>query len=155
MIRTASPARASAVRAALARDRLGVPAVVFFVMSGIAPLTVAAGVVTTAYAVTGLTGIPAAFLAVALVIGCFSVGCVGAGHGAGTAADRHQGQGARRPDYRRTPGNPGADRLRAAASGRWPRELRYVGAQQTGRLRGRRGAGHRGAGVRRLRGCGR
>ena len=31
----------SRVAAALARDRLGVPAVVFYVMSGVAPLTVA------------------------------------------------------------------------------------------------------------------
>ncbi|GAA5189835.1 APC family permease [Rugosimonospora acidiphila] len=61
---------------ALARDRLGIPAVVFFVLSGVAPLTVAAGVVTTAYAVTGLTSVPAAFLAVAVVLGLFSVGYV-------------------------------------------------------------------------------
>jgi amino acid transporter len=66
----------SRVTAALARDRLGVPAVLFFVMSGVAPLTVAAGVVTTAYAVTGLTAIPAAFLATALVLALFSVGYV-------------------------------------------------------------------------------
>ncbi len=60
MTRTAPP---SAVSTALARDRLGVSSVVFFVMSGVAPLTVAAGVITTAYAVTGLTAIPAAFIA--------------------------------------------------------------------------------------------
>jgi amino acid transporter len=60
----------------LARDRLGVPAVVFFVMSGIAPLTVAAGVIPTAYAVTGLIAIPAAFIAVAVILGFFSVGYV-------------------------------------------------------------------------------
>src|SRR5262249_17960550 len=64
------------ISAALARDRLGVPAVVFFVMSGVAPLTVAAGVVPTAYATTGLRGIPAAFIAVAAVLGVFSVGYV-------------------------------------------------------------------------------
>ncbi|HSV64895.1 MAG TPA: APC family permease [Mycobacteriales bacterium] len=68
--------RTSHGNAELASDRLGVPAVVFFVMSGIAPLTVAAGVVTTAYAVTGLTAIPAAFIVTAVVLGLFSVGYV-------------------------------------------------------------------------------
>jgi len=48
----------SSVSRALARDRLGVPAVLFFVMAGVAPLTVAAGVIPTAYQTTGLTGIP-------------------------------------------------------------------------------------------------
>lgn len=66
----------SPLEAALARDRLGVPSVVYFVLSGVAPLTVSAGVVTTAYAVTGLTSVPAAFVAVALVLGVFSVGYV-------------------------------------------------------------------------------
>jgi amino acid transporter len=73
---TTSTAPTSSVTKALARDRLGVAAVVFFVMSGIAPLTVTAGVVPTAYAVTGLIAIPAAFLAVALVLGVFSSGYV-------------------------------------------------------------------------------
>jgi amino acid transporter len=66
----------SQVSAALARDRLGVASVVFFVMSGVAPLMATAGVITTAYAVTGLTAIPVAFLAVAVVLGLFSVGYV-------------------------------------------------------------------------------
>ena len=44
------PARPSAMSRALARDRLGVPAVLFFVLAGVAPLTVAAGVIPTAYA---------------------------------------------------------------------------------------------------------
>jgi amino acid transporter len=60
----------------LARSRLGVSAVVFFVMSAAAPLTVIAGAVTTAYAVTGVTGIPVAFVVVAVVLGVFSVGYV-------------------------------------------------------------------------------
>jgi amino acid transporter len=64
------------VSAALARDRLGVPSVVYFVLGGIAPLTVAAGVIPTAYAVAGLTSIPAAFLVVALVLAVFSAGYV-------------------------------------------------------------------------------
>ena len=37
--------RPGSVSRALARDRLGVPAVLFFVLAGVAPLTVAAGVI--------------------------------------------------------------------------------------------------------------
>jgi amino acid transporter len=66
----------SSVSSVLARDRLGVPDVVFFVLCGVAPLTVAAGIVPTAYAVTGLSGVPAAFLVVALILGVFAVGYV-------------------------------------------------------------------------------
>lgn len=66
----------SPVTAALARDRLGIPSVVFFVLAGVAPLTVAAGVVPTAFAVTGQTGVPAGFLIVAVVLGVFSAGYV-------------------------------------------------------------------------------
>jgi amino acid transporter len=61
---------------ALARDRLGVPAVLFFVLAGVAPLTVAAGVIPTAYATTGLTGIPAAFVVVAVILALFATGYV-------------------------------------------------------------------------------
>jgi amino acid transporter len=61
---------------ALARDRLGVPAVLFFVLAGVAPLTVAAGVIPTAYATTGLTGIPAAFLVVAVILAIWASGYV-------------------------------------------------------------------------------
>ncbi|HVB43274.1 MAG TPA: APC family permease [Streptosporangiaceae bacterium] len=68
--------RAGGLSRALARDRLGVLAVLFFVLAGVAPLTVAAGVIPTAYQTTGLTGIPAAFLAVAVILGIFAVGYV-------------------------------------------------------------------------------
>ncbi len=61
---------------ALARDRLGAPAVLFFVLAGVAPLTVAAGVIPTAYQTTGLTAIPGAFLVVAAILAIFSVGYV-------------------------------------------------------------------------------
>jgi amino acid transporter len=64
------------VSRALAHDRLGVPAVVFFVLAGVAPLTVAAGVIPTAYQTTGLTGIPAAFIVIALILALFAVGYV-------------------------------------------------------------------------------
>ncbi len=66
----------SKVSEALARDRLGVTGVMFFILAGVAPLTVTAGVVPTAYAVTGLTSVPAAFLVVAVVLGVFAVGYV-------------------------------------------------------------------------------
>lgn len=68
--------RQSTLSTALARDRLGVAAVVFFVMSAAAPLTVVAGVVPTGLAVTGLVGVPIAFLSVAVVLAIFSVGYV-------------------------------------------------------------------------------
>ena len=58
MSRTAPVARAGTVSRALARDRLGVPSVLAFVLASIAAMTVCAGVIPTAYAVTGLTGIP-------------------------------------------------------------------------------------------------
>jgi amino acid transporter len=60
----------------LAKDRLGVPSVLFFVLAGVAPLTVAAGVIPTAYQTTGLTGIPAAFVTIAVILGLFAVGYV-------------------------------------------------------------------------------
>jgi amino acid transporter len=64
------------VSRALASNRLGVAAVLFFVLAGVAPLTVAAGVIPTAYATTGLTGIPAAFVVVAVILAVFSAGYV-------------------------------------------------------------------------------
>ncbi|MEV0230603.1 APC family permease [Nonomuraea sp. NPDC050786] len=64
------------ITGALAADRLGAPSVVYFVLSAAAPLTVVAGVVTTAYAVTGITGLPIAFLVVGVVLAVFAVGYV-------------------------------------------------------------------------------
>ncbi|MFI6272463.1 APC family permease [Micromonospora zamorensis] len=64
------------VTAALARGRLGIPAVVFFVIAAAAPLTVIAGGATTGYAVTGVTGIPVSYLVVAAVLALFAVGYV-------------------------------------------------------------------------------
>jgi amino acid transporter len=65
---------ASAMSRALARDRLGMPAVLAFILAGVAPLTVAAGVIPSAYATTGLTGIPAAFLVIAVILALFATG---------------------------------------------------------------------------------
>ncbi|PZF88552.1 APC family permease [Micromonospora deserti] len=76
MSSTATTERPSNVSEALARGRLGVPSVIFFVLSAAAPLTVVAGVVTTGYGVIGVTGIPLAFLTVAAVLLLFSVGYV-------------------------------------------------------------------------------
>ncbi|WP_425413388.1 APC family permease [Micromonospora pallida] len=50
------------------------PAVLLFTLSAAAPLTVAAGVLPTAYAVTGVGALSAAILAVAVLLGLFSVG---------------------------------------------------------------------------------
>ncbi|GAA3148419.1 APC family permease [Nonomuraea roseoviolacea subsp. carminata] len=71
-----SPTRPDPIAGALAAARLGAPSVVYFVLSAAAPLTVVAGVVTTAYAVTGITGLPVAFLAVGAVLAVFAVGYV-------------------------------------------------------------------------------
>ena len=68
--------RPSAISQALAADRLGVPSVLFFVLAGVAPLTVAAGVIPTAYSTTGLTGIPAGFIAIAIILALFATGYV-------------------------------------------------------------------------------
>jgi amino acid transporter len=68
--------RPNTISAALAKDRLGVFSVIYFALSGVAPLTVVAGVVTTAYAVTGLTSVPAAFYLVAAVLALFSIGYI-------------------------------------------------------------------------------
>lgn len=61
---------------ALAGNRLGVASVVFFIATAATPMTVVAGVVTTGFAMTGLLGIPVAFLAVGAVLLLFSVGYV-------------------------------------------------------------------------------
>lgn len=73
---TSSPATAGNVSTALAANRLGVPSVVFFVMTAATPLTVVAGVVTTGFAITGLIGIPVAFVIIGVVLALFSVGFV-------------------------------------------------------------------------------
>lgn len=76
MSSSGQPGAVSNVSLALARGRLGVPAIVFFTMSAAAPLLVVAGATTTAYAVTGVTALPVAFLAVAATLAVFSVGYV-------------------------------------------------------------------------------
>lgn len=68
--------KASSISMALAANRLGIPSVIFFVMTAATPLTVVAGTVTTGYATTGLIGIPVAFIAIGVVLALFSVGYV-------------------------------------------------------------------------------
>lgn len=70
------PAGRSFVSAALAEDRLGIPSVIFFVVSAAAPLTVVIGLVPTGYAVAGAKSLPFAFLAVAVTLALFCVGYV-------------------------------------------------------------------------------
>ncbi len=61
---------------ALAKDSLGVPSVIFFVMSAAAPLTVIAGVITIGYLTTGVTGIPFAYILMPVILAIFAVGYV-------------------------------------------------------------------------------
>ncbi|MFL6118502.1 APC family permease [Actinophytocola sp.] len=51
-------------------------AVVYFVMSAATPLTVVAGVVTTGFAVTGIIGLPIAFIVIGAILALFCVGYV-------------------------------------------------------------------------------
>ncbi|HEU4423218.1 MAG TPA: APC family permease, partial [Pilimelia sp.] len=64
------------VSQALARNRLGVPSVVFFGVAGAAPLTVILGAVTTIYAVVGSTVVPVSYLVAAAILSVFTVGFV-------------------------------------------------------------------------------
>jgi amino acid transporter len=69
-----TPAASSNVAAALAQDKLGTTRVAQFALSAAATLTVVAGLVPTGYAVTGITGIPAAFVLLGVVLIVFCVG---------------------------------------------------------------------------------
>jgi amino acid transporter len=69
-----SAVRPSAVSRTLAADRLSAIHVVFFVLAAAAPLTVFAGVITVAYAVTGLTSIAIAFPVIGGALALFAVG---------------------------------------------------------------------------------
>jgi amino acid transporter len=70
----AAPPRQSPVSRQLARDRIGQRAVLSFLLAAVAPLTVAAGLITSAYSVTGLTGLPPAFLVIPVVLAVFAAG---------------------------------------------------------------------------------
>ena len=71
---TAPHRPASVVPDSLAADRLGTLSVMFFEISSAAPLTVIAGVVTTALAVTHVIALPLAFTLVAAALTLFVPG---------------------------------------------------------------------------------
>jgi amino acid transporter len=60
----------------LARNRLGVPQVVFFGIAGAAPLTVILGAVSTIYAVVESTAVPVVYFVAAAILSLFTVGFV-------------------------------------------------------------------------------
>ncbi len=64
----------SRVSDSLAQDSLGVRAVLGFVLSGVAPLLVAAGLITSAFAVTAMTAIPFMLLVTAVMLTLFFAG---------------------------------------------------------------------------------
>lgn len=70
------PVGPSRVSRALARNRLGVSSVVFFIVSAAAPLTVVGSGAVLTFANTKTIGIPVAYAAIAIVLGLFSVGYV-------------------------------------------------------------------------------
>lgn len=72
-MRTSSPSVASA---SLARDRLGVSSVIMFALTAAAPLLVVGGLVVSGWATFGITGLPLAFVLLAIVLAVFSVGYV-------------------------------------------------------------------------------
>jgi amino acid transporter/ribosomal protein S18 acetylase RimI-like enzyme len=74
--RPAPPPGPSRVSRALAQNRLGVSAVVFFIVSAAAPLTVIGSGAVLAFATTKTIGIPVAYAAIAVVLGLFAVGYV-------------------------------------------------------------------------------
>jgi amino acid transporter len=65
---------ASNVAAALAQDKLGAPRITQFALSAAATLTVVAGIIPTGYAVTGIIGLPLAFVLLGIVLIVFCVG---------------------------------------------------------------------------------
>ncbi|GAA2794489.1 APC family permease [Saccharopolyspora taberi] len=66
----------SKVSTSLARARLGVTSIVFFTVAAAAPETVVGGGAVSGFAVSGVTGIPVGYLAMALVLGLFAIGYV-------------------------------------------------------------------------------
>lgn len=69
-----APGTIPGATAADSRRRLGVPAVTVMIIAASAPLTVLAGGVTTAFAVTGVLGVPLSYLLLGVVLAVFAVG---------------------------------------------------------------------------------
>lgn len=63
--------------AELGRRRLGVPSITLMIIAASAPLTVVAGGVTSTFAVTGVIGVPVAFIMLAVALAVFAVGYAG------------------------------------------------------------------------------
>jgi amino acid transporter len=70
------PAEPDLVDRALAKNRLGVPSVVFFGVAGAAPLTVIIGAISAIYAIIGSTAVPITYIVVAGILSLFTVGFV-------------------------------------------------------------------------------
>ena len=66
----------SAVSASLAKDRLGVLAVIMFAMTAATPLLVVGALVVSAWAGTGVVGMPLAFVLIGIVLAIFAAGYV-------------------------------------------------------------------------------
>src|SRR5215467_1476448 len=66
----------SAVPASLAKDRLGVWAVIMFAMTAATPLLVVGALVVSAWAGTGVVGYPLAFVLIGIVLAIFAAGYV-------------------------------------------------------------------------------
>ncbi|RJQ67163.1 APC family permease [Pseudonocardiaceae bacterium YIM PH 21723] len=66
--------------AGLRKNKLGTSSVAFFVIAAAAPLTVVAGGLPTAYAITGLPALPLVYLVVGLVLALFTVGYAALSH---------------------------------------------------------------------------
>lgn len=64
----------AATPSTLARRRIGVPDIVFFVVAASSPLTVAAGGTPQNFATTGIVGVPMMFLIMAVVLAVFAAG---------------------------------------------------------------------------------
>jgi amino acid transporter len=65
---------ASSFTRGLAKPKLGVAQIVFFVVAASGPLYAIAGGISTTYAVTGIIGVPVAFVILAPVLALFAVG---------------------------------------------------------------------------------
>ncbi|WP_436523071.1 APC family permease [Actinoplanes sp. HUAS TT8] len=75
--RRSTAAEPDLISSALARNRLGIPSVVFFGVAGAAPLTVVIGGISTVYAViSGSVAAPVVYLVVAAILSLFTVGFV-------------------------------------------------------------------------------
>ncbi|WP_433221320.1 APC family permease [Dactylosporangium sp. CS-047395] len=64
------------VESALAQNKLGASTLIFFAVSAAAPLTILVGLVTVAWQVTGVTGLPLAFVILGAILAVFSVGYI-------------------------------------------------------------------------------